>query len=339
MRYKLLGTSGLRVSELAFGAMNFGKESWGTPDLETSRCLYDAYREAGGNLIDTANEVYSDGRSEEFVGQFIAGHRDEMVLATKYGFHLPGRDANIAGNHRKSLVRSLERSLRRLGTDCIDILWLHGWDTLTPVAEMMRALDDQIRLGKLLHVGVSNTPAWLIAQANTLAELRGWTPFTALQTDYSLAERGAERELLPMSRALKLGVLGYSPLANGILTGKYAHPTGDGGRRLDSARGMKAIDERRLALGDAVVAVADAIGRSPSQVALNWVRARGVIPILGARKPEQLADNLGCLDFHLEPDVLRRLDEASAVAPGYPQDFIEWTRPISSGGFADRIDR
>lgn len=229
MRYQLLGGSGLRVSELALGAMTFGSDGWGTPEDEASS-IYTAYRDLGGNFVDTANEIYSGGRSEEFVGRFIAGHRDEVVLATKYSDAPPGNDPNAAGVHRKSLVQSLERSLRRLGTDYVDLLWVHAWDFLTSEAEVMRALDDVVRAGKVLYVAISDAPAWVIARCQTIAELRGWSPFVALQAEYNLVERTPERDLIPMARALDLAVVAWSPLASGILSGKYGTAAGSGGR-------------------------------------------------------------------------------------------------------------
>lgn len=341
MRYRLLGGSGLRVSELAYGAMNFGTHAWGTPDADACAALYRAYRDAGGNFIDTANEIYAEGRSEQFLGQLIAGHRDEVVIGTKYGFHLPGSaNSNIAGNHRKSLMRSVEGSLARLGTDFIDVLWVHGWDMLTPVDEMMRGLDDLVRQGKVQYIGISNAPAWLVAQANTMAELRGWTRFAGLQVEYNLLERDVEHELLPMARALGLGVLAWSPLASGLLSGKYNRDGGQEPRRLDVNTFVAAADARALQVADAVTRMAREIGRPPTQVALNWLRAQaGVLPIIGARTLGQLQENLGCLEFSLTPGQVASLGEASMVRTPYPQSFIERTRFISNGGFHDKIDR
>ena len=220
MKYRLLGKSGLRVSEAALGTMTFGDElEWGSPKAEAEK-VYETYREAGGNFIDTAN-FYTGGTSETFVGEFIKGHRDSVVLSTKYSTAAPGNNPNAAGNHRKSMMQALEASLKRLQTDYIDLYWVHIWDGITPVEEVMRGLDDIVRQGKVLYVGISDAPAWWIAQANTLAELRGWTQFIGLQIEYSLMERTVERELVPMAKALNLGVLAWSPLAKGVLTGKY----------------------------------------------------------------------------------------------------------------------
>ena len=220
MNYRLLGHSGLRVSEVALGTMTFGEDwGWGSAKDE-ARKIYDLYRDAGGNFVDTAN-VYTNGSSETFLGEFMKGHRASVVLATKYSNAAPGHDPNAAGNHRKSMAQAVEASLQRLRTDYIDLYWVHIWDQLTPVEETMRGLDDLVRQGKILYIGISDAPAWWTARANTLAELRGWSPFIALQIEYSLAERTVERELVPMAQGLNVGVLAWSPLASGLLTGKY----------------------------------------------------------------------------------------------------------------------
>src|SRR5258708_4363151 len=218
MRFKLLGNSGLRVSELCLGTMTFGEDwGWGS-SKEESRQVYDAFIEAGGNFIDTAN-IYTNGTSERLLGEFIADARARIVLATKYTNSAAVNDANSGGNHRKNMVQALEASLKRLKTDYIDLYWLHIWDSLTPIEETMRAFDDLVRAGKILYAGISDAPAWVVSRANTLAELRGWTPFVGLQIEYSLIERTPERDLLPMARALDIGVTAWSPLAGGVLTG------------------------------------------------------------------------------------------------------------------------
>src|SRR6266849_884329 len=212
IKYRLLGNSGLRVSEAALGTMTFGDDwGWGAAEDE-ARKVYDAFREAGGNFIDTAN-LYTNGTSESFLGEFMEGHRESVVLATKYSLAAPGTDPNAAGNHRKSMVQAVEASLKRLQTDYIDLYWVHIWDQITPIEEVMRAFDDLVRQGKILYAGVSDMPAWVVAKANTLADLRGWTPFVGLQIEYNLIERTPERELLPMAAILGLGVTAWSPLA------------------------------------------------------------------------------------------------------------------------------
>jgi aryl-alcohol dehydrogenase-like predicted oxidoreductase len=218
MRYRLLGHSGLRVSEAALGTMTFGDDwGWGAAKDE-ARKVYDAFREAGGNFIDTAN-IYTNGSSESFLGEFMEDHRQSVVLATKYTNAFPGTDPNAAGNQRKNMMQAVEASLKRLKTDYIDLYWVHIWDQITPVEEVMRGLDDLVR-GQVLYVGISDAPAWWIAQANTLALLRGWSPFIGLQIEYSLIERTVERELIPMAKALNIGVTAWSPLASGVLTGR-----------------------------------------------------------------------------------------------------------------------
>lgn len=336
MRYKLLGRSGLRVSELALGTMTFGQDwGWGCSKDE-AQAMFDAFAAAGGNFIDTANR-YTDGSSEQYVGEFIASDRDHWVVATKYTLFDRRGDPSFSGNHRKNMARSLEASLRRLQTDHIDLFFVHAWDFFTPVEEVMRGLDDLVRAGKVLYAGISDTPAWVVAQANTLAELRGWSRFVALQSRYSLADRAAERDLLPMARAFELALMPWSILGAGILTGKYSEGGDVKGR---AARWRKS--ERHLAIGDVVAGVATELGRSPSQVAINWVRQqRGlIIPLLGASSLAQLQDNLAALDFSLEAEHLRRLDEASRIDLGFPHDFLagDEVRNLVTGGIFDQID-
>ncbi|MGL5880379.1 MAG: aldo/keto reductase, partial [Xenococcaceae cyanobacterium] len=219
MRYKLLGNSGLRVSELCLGTMTFGEDwGWGG-SYEESRKMFDAFAAAGGNFLDTAN-LYTNGTSEKYVGEFVAGDRHKWVIATKYSLNTGNGEINAGGNHRKNMVQAVEASLQRLNMEYIDLLWLHAWDFTTPVEEVMRSFDDLVRMGKVLYIGVSDTPAWIISQANTLANLRGWTPFIGLQIEYSLKERTPERDLLPMAQALGIGVTAWSPLGAGVLTGK-----------------------------------------------------------------------------------------------------------------------
>src|SRR4029077_20442245 len=291
MKYRLLGNSGLRVSEAALGTMTFGEEwGWGSVK-DDARKLYDAFREAGGNFIDTANS-YTKGTSESFLGEFMKDHRQSMGLATKDYTAAPGTDPNAAGNQRKNMMQAVEASLRRLQTDYIDLFWVHIWDQMTPVEEVMRALDDLVRAGKVLHVGISDAPAWWIAQANTLAHLRGWSPFVGLQIEYSLIERTVERELIPMAKALNIGVVAWSPLAGGVLTGKY-HGEGNAEQarmNSDMLKDFLPEQQRTDRIVTAWKAVSDEIGRSMAQIALAWLRYRPVpvIPIIGARKLLQL---------------------------------------------------
>jgi aryl-alcohol dehydrogenase-like predicted oxidoreductase len=326
------------VSELALGTMTFGEEwGWGA-SKEESRRMFDAYAEAGGNFLDTANR-YTEGTSEKYVGEFIAPDRDHWIVATKYTLWMRRDDPNFSGNHRKNMVRALEASLKRLGTDYIDLYWVHAWDFTTPAAEVMRALDDMVRAGKVLHVGISDTPAWIVSRANTLAELRGWSPAVALQLRYSLIDRTAERDLIPMARAMDMAVTPWSILGAGTLTGKYSRgSTPEEGRAREGA----ATDERNLRIADAVVDIAEEIGCTPSQVAVSWVRQQHgvIVPLVGARNLAQLEDNLGALDVTLDAAQLGRLDEVSAIEPGFPHDFLasDPIRDIVFGGTFDRID-
>jgi len=341
MKYRLFGNSGLRVSEVSLGTMTFGEDwGWGSPK-EESRKIYDAYREAGGNFIDTAN-LYTNGSSESLLGEFIRDHRQSMVLATKYTNAMAGTDPNAAGNHRKSMVQALEGSLRRLKTDYIDLYWLHIWDQLTPVEEVMRAFDDLVRQGKVLYIGVSDAPAWWIARANTLAELRGWTQFIGLQIEYSLLERTVERELVPMAKALKLGLVAWSPLAGGLLSGKYhSGAAADGRYATEMVKGFMRTGERPDQVVAALKKVAQEVGRSPAQVALAWLRYRDipVIPIVGARRVPQLQDNLASFELELTREQIATLDKASAIEMGFPHDFYEkeMVKTVAYGGLRDKI--
>jgi aryl-alcohol dehydrogenase-like predicted oxidoreductase len=340
MRYKLLGHSGVRVSEICLGTMTFGN-TWGDmgADVAVCRAIYDAYRARGGNFVDTANK-YTEGTSERIVGECIAGERDRIVLATKYSLSTTADDPNACGNHRKNMVQAVEKSLKRLGTDYIDLYWVHVWDFMTPSEEVLRGLDDLVRAGKILYVGVSDTPAWVVARANTIAELRGWTRFIGLQIEYNLIERTPERELLPMAAALDIAVTAWSPLASGVLSGKHT-----GGGAVDTGRAQMAggrLNDRTRAIVEALTGVARELGKTPAQVALNWLRqgAYPVIPIVGARKLEQVQDNLGCLDFTLDAATLARLDAASTVELGFPHAFTgnEGVRKLIYGGTFEQRD-
>jgi aryl-alcohol dehydrogenase-like predicted oxidoreductase len=341
-----LGNSGLRVSEAALGTMTFGDDwGWGSGKDE-ARKVYDAFREAGGNFIDTAN-LYTNGTSETFLGEFMKGHRESMVMATKYTNAAPGKDPNAAGNQRKNMVQSAEASLKRLQTDYIDLYWVHIWDEITPVGEVMRGLDDLVRQGKVLYAGISDAPAWWIAQANTIAQLRGWSPFVGLQIEYSLTERTVERELIPMAKALNIGVTAWSPLAGGVLSGKYhgSAGTGQGGEagRMSSEMMKDFLPEQQRTerVVAAVKSIAGEVGRSMAQVALAWLRHREVpvIPIIGARKLSQLQDNLASLELKLSAEQVKKLDEASRIELGFPQSMYakELVRGFRYGGMREQI--
>ncbi len=340
MRYKLLGKSGLRVSEISLGAMTFGEDwGWGAAKDE-SRKQFDLYAEAGGNFIDTAN-LYTNGSSEKLVGEFIAGERDKWVVATKYTFNNQSGEVNLSGNHRKNMVQSVNASLKRLNTEYIDLLWLHGWDFTTPVEEVMRSFDDLVRAGKILYIGASDTPAWIVAKANTIASLRGWTPFIALQIEYSLRQRTPERDLIPMAKHFDIGITAWSPLGGGVLTGKY----NKGGEVDTGGRLPKGAKESDLKIAAVVLQVADEVGRSASQVALNWLRQQdgrfgSVIPIVGARKAEQLKDNLACVEFELTTEQMEQLNEASKIELGFPHDMLksETVHKFAMSGSLEKID-
>ncbi len=342
MNYRLLGNSGLRVSELSLGTMTFGTDwGWGSARDEAQK-IYNTYREAGGNFIDTAN-VYTNGTSETLLGEFTKGHRQSMVIATKYTNAMPGADPNAAGNQRKNMFQSVEASLKRLQTDYIDLYWVHIWDDFTPVEEVMRGLDDLVRQGKILYTGISDAPAWWIAQANTLAALRGWSPFVGLQMEYSLVERTVERELVPMAAALRLGVTAWSPLSGGVLTGKYqGQGSAEAGRMSsDMMKEFMPEEQRAARILEAIKKVAGQTGRSFAQVALAWLRYRPVpvIPIIGARKIPQLQDNLASTELQLSADQLKLLDEASRIDLGFPYSMYAKELPnnLRYGGLRNRI--
>ena len=334
--YRLLGRSGLRVSPLSLGTMTFGADwGWGADETEARR-MFDAYVDRGGNFVDTANQ-YTQGTSERFVGDFAKGRRDRLVIATKYTMAVEPGDPNAGGNHRKSMMRSVERSLEQLQTDYIDLLYLHVWDGLTPAEEILRGLDDLVRSGKVLYAGISDTPAWQVARMQAIADLRGWSPLVALQIEYSLIERTVERELVPMARELGLGVLPWSPLGSGVLTGKYTHAdleAADGdpnpvGTRRNVAAAAGSLSERSLAIADVVGEVAAETGHSRAQVALAWTLLDPAVTstILGARTLDQLEDNLGALDVTFTAEQRARLDEASAVELGFPHDMLRSDMP------------
>lgn len=338
MKYKLLGNSGLRVSELSLGTMTFG-EDWKTgASKKVSRKIFDLYAEAGGNFLDTAN-LYTNGTSEKFVGEFVKSDREKWVVATKYTLNMRQGEINHGGNHRKNMVQAVEASLKRLDTEYIDLLWLHAWDFTTPVEEVMRAFDDLVRQGKVFYIGVSDTPAWIISQANTLANLRGWTPFVGLQIEYSLRERTVERDLIPMAQALNIGVTAWSPLAGGVLTGKHNKGNAAGSRM--EVNNMT-IKENDLRLGNEVSKLSEEIGKPASQIALNWLRQKPghIIPIIGSRIVEQVKENLGCLDWTLSPEQMKHLDEVSTIELGFPHRFLQspTVQDFAFGGAIRHID-
>ncbi len=337
MRYRVLGASGLRVSKLFLGAMTFAEDFAHGPGLSQAKRIIDVYADAGGNVIDTAIN-YRDGASEDIVGQALAGRRDRFVVATKYGVSRDRDDPNAAGSHRKNLRLSLETSLRRLRTDYIDLYYVHLWDRLTPIEETMRALDDAIRAGKVLHAGISDTPAWVIAQANTLAQWHGWSPFVAMQARYNLLSRDAERDLLPAADAFGMSVAAWSPLGGGVLTGKFSAPGSiEGATRLT----VDSITAREHAIARAVQGVAEQLGATASQVALAWTmsRSQAVHPIVGVSRLEQLHDNLVAAEIILPPEAVATLQSASAFDVGFPHDFIRDMQSFVYGESGALVDR
>src|ERR1700752_4275945 len=330
--YVTLGRSGLRVSPLTLGTMTFGTDcGWGTEE-NISRDVFNLYIDAGGNFIDTA-DLYTAGTSEKMVGKFISERslRDRVVLATKFTFNSEPGNPNAGGNGRKNIYRSLEGSMNRLQTDYIDLYWLHAWDTLTPVEEVVSTLNDLVRQGKIRHYGFSDTPAWYVARAQTLAELQGKERLIALQLEYSLVERNIEREHIPVAQELGIAVLPWSPLAGGFLDGKYKRfgntGGGDGRHEVTKNSGNPAFNkftEHNWKVLDALLLVAKQMNKPPAQVALNWVATQPGITstIIGATKVTQLDDNLASIDFAIPTDMRKRLDEASALEPAQPYIFF-----------------
>lgn len=328
MKYKLLGRSGLRVSELCLGAMTFGEELGTGASEAVSRQIYDRYRAAGGNFVDTAN-IYTMGTSERMLGDFIRPEREHIVVASKYSMTTDAVDPNSSGNHRKNMVQALEASLKRLGTDYVDVYWVHGWDQMTRIDEVMRGLDDMVRAGKVLHLGASNMPAWLISQANTLATERNMTPFSALQLHYNLVERSIEADFFDLAAAQDMALTAWSPLAGGLLTGKFNRDAGEkasaDARLNKAAYGPAMLAEHRLSIAEGLTELARTIGCQPSQLALAWLLHRpasSVIPILGARTLEQFENNLACLELQLNQTQVEELDALNPPPPVYPASLF-----------------
>src|ERR1700730_1863630 len=326
MRYRLLGKSGVRISEVALGTMTFGEDwGWGaSPDV--SARMLDLFADAGGNVVDTA-DAYTNGTSETILGELLKGRRDRFVLATKFTNQTDPDDPNSAGNHRKKIVTSIEASLRRLQTDRIDLYWVHNRDVLTGAEELMRALDDQVRLGKILYPAASDWAAWEIAEASTAARCRDWSPFTAVQLRYNLLDRTPERELLPMARVLDLPVFAWGPLAEGRLTGKYL--SSHTGRATQVARPSTSAGSDDIVRD--VVAISRELGCSPAQVAISWVRQQPgpVIPLIAARTEEQFRGNLPATGVHLSQQHLGRLDALSRPTLGFPADVMREASVVS----------
>lgn len=337
MIYKLLGKSGLKVAELSLGTMTFGTESgYGADKAECDR-QFSLYRDLGGNFVDTAN-LYTNGTSETFLGEFMQGHRHELVLATKYSLKGGGKGPNAAGNSRKSMMEAIEGSLKRLRTDYIDLFYLHAWDFLTPVDEIMRGLDDLVKQGKVNYLGISDTPAWIVSRANTMAELMGWTRFVALQAEYSLIQRTTERDLVPMAHELGLGITAWAPLAGGALSGKYLKPeTAEGRVKPESVR----RNDRAQAIAKAVVELAETKNCHPVQVALRWLMQKPELtfPIVGARTTQQLELSLQAAQIILTAEEVEKLNAISAIELGFPHEFLtqQGVKDVLFNGFFDKI--
>jgi len=338
MQYKLLGRSGLRVSELCLGTMGFGTATpWGATK-EVSFQIMESYGNAGGNFLDTANR-YQNGQSEEIIAEFVNQRdRDYWVIATKYSLYDNLTNPNASGNNRKNMMRSVEESLRRMKTDFIDVLYLHIWDWSTPMDEVLRGLDDLIKQSKVTYAAISDTPAWMVAKGQTLAELMGWSQFVALQVEYSLLQRTPERDLIPMAKHFGMTVTPWAPLAGGALTGKYLR--NDPGRiKPDSKR----LSENAVAITKHVIEISEQLGATPGQVALQWTRQQGFscIPIVGATKLSQLEDNLKTAGLQLTQEAMDRLNAASAIDLGFPGEFYkeEGVRLAVYGGFDERIEK
>lgn len=341
MRYKLFGRqTGLRVSELVLGTGNFGTR-WGHgTEPDEARRIFDAYAEAGGNFIDTANG-YQFGQSEEILSELLAGRREDFVLATKFTMRTdPNSGILVTGNSRKAMVASAEASLKRLKTDRIDLFWAHAADGVTPVEELVRGFDDLVRAGKILYGGLSDFPAWRVARAATIAELRGTPVIAGLQVEHSLVERTTEQELLPAGHALGLGIVAWSPLGGGMLTGKYrkgekGRAEGFGGKVFQAENSAQ-----RTAILDTVIAIAEDLGITSSEVAIAWVAAKGSLPIIGPRTLAQLENNLAAIHVTLSPEQMARLDDVSALPPTFPYTVLNdpSTQQLYTGGKFNEID-
>jgi aryl-alcohol dehydrogenase-like predicted oxidoreductase len=317
--------------------MGFGTENGWGGDKEVSKQVFDAYVNAGGNFLDTAN-VYTRGTSEVFLGEFIKAERDNYVVATKYSLYENLKQPNASGNNRKNMMTSVEASLKRLNTEYIDLLYLHIWDNLTPVDEILRGMDDLVKQGKVMYIGISDTPAWVVSKANTLAELMGWSQFIGLQVEYSLIQRTVERELIPMAQHYNMTVLPWAPLGGGALSGKYLR--GERGRIKENSN---RLNERSTKIAQEVVAIADELGVAPGSVALKWLMQQdfSCIPIVGATKAEHVTENLKCVDVVLSDEHMKRLDEVSAYELGFPAAFFkeDAVKKNLFGGFYDSIEQ
>ncbi len=324
MKYKLLGRTGIRVSELCLGTMTFGPEwGWGS-DKNESKKIYDAFVNRGGNFFDTAN-VYTKGTSEKLLGEFVKSERENMVIASKFSLSEDGV-INKAGNHRKNMNQSLDQTLKNLGTDYVDLYYVHAWDFTVRPEELMRNLEYLVSSGKVLSIGISDTPAWIMSKCNTIAEQKGWTPFSACQVEYSLTEHTADREILPCSASFDMTLCGFSPLAAGMLTGKYNNPT-DEPRRMDLRKSHR-LSKRNLAISQQLLDLCKQWNLSPAAVALKWsmLQFQNSSPIFGARTLKQVQENLTALDFEISEEQMTRLNEIAFIEGNNPNSFLDLPR-------------
>lgn len=340
MNYKIFGKSGMRVSELCLGTMSFGQDWPFGADEKVSHEVLDAYAGAGGNFLDTANK-YHNGQTEEYLGRWLTGKRDRMVVASKYTLAMDHSDPNSAGNHRKNMIRSVEASLRRLKTDYIDLYWVHAYDEYTPYEETMRALDDLVRAGKILHIGISDTPAWAVSAGHVYATLKGWSPVVAVQLEYNLLERTSERGLHPMARHHGMAVTAWGPLAGGVLSGKYTRQESSDSLRIKGNTERGRTTPHNLEIARAVDKIADHLGTPSSQVAIAWIMSRGYqyFPVVGARKVSQILDVMAATRLQLPADALRELDAMTDPQLGFPHDFLasEHMQDMTKGEIRSKI--
>lgn len=331
-----LGKSGLRVSPFCLGTMTFGEDwGWGSNEADSHKIL-SRFIELGGNFIDTAN-FYTHGHSEQIIGDYLKSkvrRRDQLVIATKFFSSLYSGDPNAGGANRKSMIAACDNSLRRLQTDYIDLYWMHCWDKFTPIEETMSALNDLVKDGKVRYIGFSDTPAWKCSEAQMIAKFRGWTPLVALQIEYSLLERTVEGELMPMALEMGLGVTPWSPLKQGVLSGKY---TRENHGKQEIGRGEwveSALTDKAYTIIDELKKISKELGSSPSRVALAWLQQKlGVTStIIGARTLKQLDDNIAALDLQLNSQHIGNLDELSEPQLNFPSQFIAHAGPFGMGG-------
>lgn len=324
MKYKLLGKTGIRVSELCLGTMTFGSE-WGFgSNKEESKKVFDTFVNRGGNFFDTAN-IYTKGTSEKYLGEFIKTERSNLVVASKYSLSESGK-INQSGNHRKNMIESIDASLKRLDTDYIDLYYIHAWDFTVAPEELMRNLEYLLASGKIASIGISDTPAWVVSQCNTIAQMRGWTPFSAYQVEYCMTEHTADREILPVSEAFDMTFCGFGPLGAGLLTGKYNIENNEPKRMTPGA--SHRLSEKNLGLSQELINLSKEIGQSPSQLAIRWAmqKFKKSSPIFGARSEKHCIENLGALDFELSNDDMNKLDAICQIGPNNPNDFLKLPR-------------